>query len=152
MGRKAGWVLGTHAPLCNGEGMEWHSSMNAFTCQRCCEVVILMPNSTLNLQGSFEKWCNKNLCRKSLSTSIFKALPSLVAQRLKRLPPMRESLSQEDPLEKEMVTHSSILAWRIPWMEKPCRLQSMGLQRVGHNWATSPSPSPVIPIWTTTVE
>jgi len=39
----------------------------------------------------------------------------------------------EDPLEKEMVTHSSILAWRIPWMEKPCRLQSRGLQRVGHD-------------------
>ena len=60
----------------------------------------------------------------------------LVAQRLKRLPPMREtwvqSLGQEDPLEKEMATHSSILAWRIPWMEKPSRLQSTGLQRVGH--------------------
>ena len=50
-------------------------------------------------------------------------LASLVAQRLKRLPPMREtrvrSLGQEDPLEKEMATHSSILAWRIPWMEQP---------------------------------
>ena len=63
--------------------------------------------------------------------------PSLVAQRLKRLPPMREtrvrSLGQEDPLEKEMVTHSSILDWRIPWTEKPGRLQSMGSQRVGHD-------------------
>ena len=62
---------------------------------------------------------------------------SLVAQRLKRLPPMREtrvrSLRQEDPLEKEMVTHSSILAWRIPWTEKPGGLQSMGAQRVGHD-------------------
>ena len=60
-----------------------------------------------------------------------------VAQRLKRLPPMWEtqirSLGQEDPLEKEMVTHSSILAWRIPWMEKPGRLQTMGSQRVGHD-------------------
>ena len=69
---------------------------------------------------------------------------SLVAQRLKRLPPMQEtqvqSLGQEDPLEKEMVTHSSILAWRIPWMEKPGRLQSTGSQRVGHDWVTSPSP------------
>ena len=64
-----------------------------------------------------------------------------LAQRLKRLPGMWEtwvqSLGQEDPLEKEMVTHSSILAWRIPWTDKPGRLQSMGLQRVGHNWATS---------------
>jgi len=62
---------------------------------------------------------------------------SLVAQRLKRLPPMWEtwvrSVGQEDPLEKEMATHSSILAWRIPWMEEPDRLQSMGSQRVGHD-------------------
>ena len=47
-----------------------------------------------------------------------------------------QSLGLEDPLEKEMATHSSILAWRIPWMEEPGGLQSMGLQRVGHNWAT----------------
>ena len=46
------------------------------------------------------------------------------------------SLGQEDPLEKEMVTHSSILAWRIPWTEKPGGLQSTGSQRVGHDWAT----------------
>ena len=62
---------------------------------------------------------------------------SLVAQRLKRLPPMQEtqvrSLSQEDLLEKEMVTHSSILAWRIPWTEEPGGLQSMALQRVRHD-------------------
>ena len=57
---------------------------------------------------------------------------SLVAQRLKRLPPMQEtwvwSLGREDPLEKEMVTHSSILAWRIPWTEEPGGLQSTGSQ------------------------
>ena len=56
---------------------------------------------------------------------------------VKNLPAMREaqvrSLGGEDPLEKGMVTHSSILAWRIPWTEEPGRLQSMGLQRVGHN-------------------
>ena len=66
---------------------------------------------------------------------------SLVAQRVKRLPAMQEtwvwSLDQEDPLEKEMATHSSIFAWRILWTEKPGRLQSMGSQRVGHDWATS---------------
>ena len=65
---------------------------------------------------------------------------SLVAKRLKCLPLMREtwvrSLGQEDPLEKEMATHSSTLAWRIPWMEEPDGLQSMGSQRVGHNLAT----------------
>ena len=62
---------------------------------------------------------------------------SLVAQRLKRLPGMREtwvrSLGREDPLEKEMATHSSTLAWRIPWREEPGRLPSMGSQRVGHD-------------------
>ena len=62
--------------------------------------------------------------------------------RLKRLLPMRQtrvqSLGREDPLEKEMAIHSSILAWRIPWTEKPSRLQSTGSQRVRHDWATSP--------------
>ena len=62
---------------------------------------------------------------------------SLVAQRVKHLPTMPEtqvrSLGQEDPLEKETATHSSTLAWEIPWTEKPVRLQSMGSQRVGHD-------------------
>ena len=62
---------------------------------------------------------------------------SQVAQRLKHLPTMQEtwvrSLGQEDPLEKEMATHSSILAWRIPWTEEPGGLQPTGLQRVGHD-------------------
>ena len=57
---------------------------------------------------------------------------SLVAQRVKCLPAVQEAwvqfLGQEDPLEKEMATHSSILAWKIPWMEKPGRLKSMGSQ------------------------
>ena len=48
-----------------------------------------------------------------------------------------QSLAREDPLEKEMATHSSILAWRIPWMEEPGGLQSTGSQRVRHDWATS---------------
>ena len=43
------------------------------------------------------------------------------------------SLGSEDPLEKELATHSSILAWKTPWTEEPGRLESMGLQRVGHN-------------------
>ena len=66
---------------------------------------------------------------------------SLVAQTVKHLPTMWEtrvqSLGREDLLEKEMLTHSSILAWKIPWTEKPGRLQSMGSQRVGHDWETS---------------
>ena len=56
-----------------------------------------------------------------------------MTQKVKHLPVMQEtwvlSLGWEDPLEKEMATHSSTLAWRIPWMEKPCRLQSMKSQR-----------------------
>ena len=66
---------------------------------------------------------------------------SLVAQRIKRLPTMREtwvwSMDREDLVKKEMATHFSILAWRIPRMEEPGRLQSTGSQRVGHYWATS---------------
>ena len=62
---------------------------------------------------------------------------SLVAQTVKRLPTMWEtrvqSLGQEDLLEKEMATHSSILAWKIPQTEEPGRLQSMGSQRIGHD-------------------
>ena len=60
-----------------------------------------------------------------------------MAQAAKNLPAMQEtqvqSLGWEDPLEKGMATHSSILAWRIPWIEKPRGLHSMGLQRVRHD-------------------
>ena len=60
-----------------------------------------------------------------------------MAQTVKNLPAMQEtkvrSLGWEDTLEKEIVTHSSILAWRIPWAEEPGRLQSTGSQRVGHD-------------------
>ena len=66
---------------------------------------------------------------------------SLVAQRLKRLPAIREtwvrSLGWEDPLEKEMATYSSILAWKIPWAEKPGRLQSIESKEVRHDWASN---------------
>ena len=60
-----------------------------------------------------------------------------MAQKVKHLPAMWEtrirSLGQQDPLEKEMATHSSILAWKIPWTEEPGGLQSMGSPRVGHD-------------------
>ena len=62
---------------------------------------------------------------------------------VKNLPAMQEtrvrSLGWEDPLEKGIATHSSILAWRIPWREEPGGLQSVGFQRVGHDWATKTS-------------
>ena len=70
----------------------------------------------------------------------FSALYSLVAQSVKNLPPVQEtwvrSLGWEGPLEEVTATHSSILAWRIPWKEEPGRLQSMQSQRVGRDRAT----------------
>ena len=64
-------------------------------------------------------------------------MASLVAQMVKRLPALVEtwvqSLGWQDPLEKEIATHSSTLAWKIPWTEEPDRLQSMGSQKVGHD-------------------
>jgi len=81
--------------------------------------------------------------------SEWKSLPIVslvVAQRAKHLSTMWETqvrfLGWEDPLEKEMAPHSSTLAWKTPWTEYPGRLQSMGSQRVGHDWATSLSLSP----------
>ena len=89
---------------------------------------------------AFSDWLlslsNMHLC----SLHIF-AGASLVAQTVKNLLVMQEtrvwSLDQEDPLEKRMATHSSILAWRIPWREEPRGLQSMGSQRVRHDWMTN---------------
>ena len=76
--------------------------------------------------------------RKQLSGFHFNGFwVSLLAQVVKNLPAMKEtwvrSLGQEDPLEKEMATHSSILAWRIPWTEEPGGLQSTGSQRVRYD-------------------
>ena len=70
---------------------------------------------------------------------------SVIAQPVKNMPAMQETwlrfLSQEDPLEKEMATHSSILAWRIPWTEEPGRLQSMGSQELNTSEGTEHAPS-----------
>ena len=71
------------------------------------------------------------------SAWVLGSMTSLVAQMVKHLPTTREtrvrSLGWEDPLEKEMATHSSVLAWRIPWMEEPSSLEFTGLQRLGHD-------------------
>ena len=73
----------------------------------------------------------------SVVTAVRRTKASPVAQTVKRLPAMREtqvrSLGREDPLEKEMATHSSTLAWEIPWTEEPGGLQSMGSRRVRHD-------------------
>ena len=85
---------------------------------------------------------NGTICDKERVTSLQSIkksilLISLVSQLVKNLPAMWEtwvrSLDWEDPLEEDMATHSSILTWRIPWTEGPGGLQSMGLQRVGHD-------------------
>ena len=80
---------------------------------------IWIPSYGLSAQPFYESWT------------------SLVAQMVKHLSMMQEtqvqSLGWEDPLEKEMAIHSSTIAWKIPWTEEPGRLQSMGLQRVGHD-------------------
>ena len=78
---------------------------------------------------------------KWFQSQIQKVRASLMAQMVKNVPVMQEtwvwSLGQEDPLEKGMVTHSSILTWRIPWTEEPGKLQSIELKIVGHGWATN---------------
>ena len=80
-------------------------------------------------------WVSRALQNVYVTPSAFWA--SLVAQTVKRLPAVRktwvQSLGREDPLEKGMATHSSTLAWKIPWVEEPGRLQSMGSQRVRHD-------------------
>ena len=85
--------------------------------------------------SALEEWSLTGSPGKSLKKHIFYS--ALLAQTVKHLPAMREtrfrSLGWEDPLEKEMATRSSTLAWKSPWTEEPGRLQSMGVQRVGHN-------------------
>ena len=94
-----------------------------------------------NISKIKRKWSISHSVENLKDCLSLKLWASLVVQKLKHLPAMWEtqvwSLGQEDPLEKEMATPSSILAWRIPWTEEPGRLQSTGSQRVGHDWVTS---------------
>ena len=107
-----------------------------------CFHFLIADNALINTLWQWDYTC--------LLTYIYQACPflilpnmmaSLVAHMVKGLPGMQEtwvwSLGQEDPLEKEMATHSSILAWRILWTDEPGRLQSMGSQRVRQDWATN---------------
>ena len=95
----------------------------------------------LSYQGSLRwlRWATMHVKFHLFGTRLY--ITSLVVQMVKRLPTVRETwvqtLDREDLLEKEMITHSSILAWKIPCMEEPGRLQSMGSQRVRHDWASS---------------
>ena len=131
-------------------GYDWATSLHnedeyLFTWLRGYSCLIFCEMSCLNLLSIFyvfggnfltDLWSHYIFCQPGKPAS-------LVAQMVKRLPAMWEtqvwSLSWDNPLEKEMATCSSILTWKIPWTEKPGRLQSMGSQRVGHDWATSVS-------------
>ena len=89
-----------------------------------------------------ESWTIKKAEYRRIDAFLEKTLgTSLVAWMVKRLSTMRETwvwfLGREDSLEKEMAIHSSTIAWKIPWTEEPGRLQSVGLQRIRHDWATS---------------
>ena len=105
----------------------------------CCKRPILLylkkklPGTKFSSQIYFHK---SHEIRISIDSDVY-TRASLVAQMVKHLPTMQEtwvrSLGQEYPLEKEMATHSSIHAWKIPWTEEPGGLQSMGSQRVGHD-------------------
>ena len=99
---------------------------------------VAMPSSR---GSSWPRGRTHVLCLLHLQASSVSSRTSLVAQTVKRLSTIREtwvqSLGWEDLLEKEMAIHSSTIAWKISWTEEPGRLQSMGSQRVGHDWATS---------------
>ena len=123
-------------PVLSIEGKRWTKQNsqeqpweNEFV-DMCLKRMKVIVNCTIRPGGFWE-----------LGNAFYLDESSLVAQMVKHLPAMRKtrvrSLGWEDLLEKEMATHSSTLAWRIPWMEEPGRLQSMGSQRVGHDWATS---------------
>ena len=110
--------------------------------QRLSEICLILTRWRGRLHLSIPKIINPHIltvafikCRVTCNTQDY---ISLVIQMVKTPPAMQEtqgpSLGQEDPLENEMATHSSILAWRIPRTEKPGELSSMGSQRIGHDW------------------
>ena len=139
------WIAARQASL---------SITNSWSSLRLASIESVIPSSHLILghpllllppiPPSIRVFSNEStLC---MSQNIFHTLLwevgcSLVVQMVKSLPAMRETqvqtLGQKDPLEKKMATHSSIPAWKIPWMQEPGRLQSMGSQRVGHDWVIS---------------
>ena len=97
----------------------------------------LVPTATLFTLVYWESQSQMQFFMAASLCNWFPHVASLVGQRIKNLSAMQKtrvrSLGQEDPLEKEMATHSNILAWRIPWTEEPGTLQSMGSQRIKHD-------------------
>ena len=112
---------------CTKRAVNWKAKTSIYCIQTLAECVICAVECSCHTAGD-------------LLICLHRA--SLVAQTVKHLPAMWEtwvqSLGWEDPLKKEMATHSNTLAWKILWMEEPGRLQSIGSQRVGHDWEISP--------------
>ena len=132
--------------LCATEGLPGallrHYSPTWPEVKRAKAMWLLRVHAPRNLDQSHHSWAGVSTQGgKTMCICHRKGETSLVAQMVKCLPTMWEtwvwSLGREDPLEKEMATHSSTLAWKIPWTEQCGRLQFMGSQRVGHDWATS---------------
>ena len=122
------WSLGWEDPL--EEGLAAHSNILAWR--------ISWMEEPGRLQSMASQRVGHDWPQKQQHTYMW---GFLAAQMVKSLPAMQEtwvsSLGQVDPLEKGMATFSSILTWRIPWTEEPGGLQSMGSQRVWHNWMTN---------------
>ena len=122
----------------------------------CCAFIFIWTREMKSLKSKFKwfsysssKWVVKDQRQLAISTmhlaqELLVNVQSLIAQLVKNLPAIQEVwvwfLGWEDPLEKEMATHSSIRAWRIPRTEEPGGLQSMGSQWVGHDLVTKPPP------------
>ena len=117
-----------------------------FSCQKCpisfmkVYLSVIMFKFILNSRSwTYDTWIHTDGVSSMANNNLLWA--SLIAQLIKNLPSMQETwvpfLGWEDPLEKEMATHSSILAWKIPWTEEPGGLQSMGLQRVRRSWTSA---------------
>ena len=127
------WSLGQEDPL--EKGMATHPSILAWRIWWTEEPGRLQ---SIGLQRAGHDWETNTF---TFQIKFLKSMTFLVAQTVKNLPAMHEIwvwfLGQEDPLEKRIATHSSILAWRISWTKEPCRPQSMGSQRVGHDWVNN---------------
>ena len=103
---------------------------------------LLLALLSLSFPLAHSPQTGRNFCSGLLDREMIAPIcSSLVVKMVSNLPAMKEiwvwSLGEEDSLEKGIATHSSILAWRIPWTEEPGGLQSMGSQRVRHNWAAN---------------
>ena len=129
-----GLVGSPYSPRDSQESQHHSSKASVLQHSACFMVQLSHPYMTTEKTIALTGW---TFVGKVMSLLFNMLWASLVAQMVKRLPAMQEtwvwSLGWEGLLEKEMATHSSILAWRIPWMELPGRLQSMGSQRVRHD-------------------